>query len=366
MQGLTTTVNGTEQISATTTLQGPSNEWTCKRWFNNIATKVSAKTHRYFGWFVAAVAAPVTFIPSLACDLYHSAKSLYQRNVNKIESPMELRVPSIGREQPVTSEEPTTFRSNSPEPIMRSELSEAPPEYPPSVSFMRKAFPNLNTHLTDLEDAFKFARQNLTDAINRNAQLKDDVKQTMDQLSAEIEHLKVLIKAREDRILNLEHELETANARAGLQLVEIAKANKTISEKDNEIEVLRSLIREQDENKRWSSPTGSDTGQQSLSAEFETILTGSNLNNCDTSGKEDEDSVEILGYNVSPFPSPHSSFTPKVTDTHPATPPTTPDGDFEVVLHHPEGQHPEGQEAPTVDTTSKSTDDDSTTRGNND
>ncbi len=361
MQGLTTTVNGTEQISATTTLQGPSNEWTCKRWFNNIATNVSAKTHRYFGWFVAAVAAPVTFIPSLACDLYHSARSLYQRNVNKIDSPMELRVPSIGREQPVTSEEPIIFHSNSPEPTMRSELSEVPPEYPPTVSFMRKAYPNLNTHLTDLEDAFKFARQNLTDAINRNTQLANEVKQLTDQLSAEIEPLKALIKSYENRILNLEHELETVNARVALQSVELAEANKTISEKDNEIEVLHSLIREQDANKHLPSPSGSDTGQQSLSAEFETILTGSNLNSCDTSGKEDEDSVEILGYNMSPFPSTDSSVTSEVTVTHPATPQTTTDGDFEVVL-----QHPEGQKAPTVDTTSESTDDDSTTRENND
>lgn len=62
-------------------------EWTCQRWFHNIADKVSAKTHRYVGRFVAVASVPFTFIPSLACDLYQGTKKLYQRTVS--EAPVQ-------------------------------------------------------------------------------------------------------------------------------------------------------------------------------------------------------------------------------------------------------------------------------------
>lgn len=62
--------------------QSTNREWTCQRWFHNIAARVSAKTHRYFGRFVAVASAPFTFIPSLACDLYYGTKNLHQRTVS--------------------------------------------------------------------------------------------------------------------------------------------------------------------------------------------------------------------------------------------------------------------------------------------
>lgn len=67
--------------------QSTNREWTCQRWFHNIADKVSAKTHRYVGRFVAVASVPFTFIPSLACDLYQGTKSLYQRTVS--EAPVQ-------------------------------------------------------------------------------------------------------------------------------------------------------------------------------------------------------------------------------------------------------------------------------------
>ena len=67
--------------------QSTNREWTCQRWFHNIAARVSAKTHRYVGRFVAVASAPFTFIPSLACDLYYGTKNLHQRTVS--EAPVE-------------------------------------------------------------------------------------------------------------------------------------------------------------------------------------------------------------------------------------------------------------------------------------
>ena len=73
--------------SVDSSTQSTIREWTCQRWFHNIAAKVSAKTHRYVGRFVAVVSVPFTFIPSLACDLYLGTKNLHQRTVS--EAPVQ-------------------------------------------------------------------------------------------------------------------------------------------------------------------------------------------------------------------------------------------------------------------------------------
>ncbi len=78
------------QTATSGTTQNVNRDWTCKRWFNNIADKVAAKTHQYFGKFVAVATLPFTFIPSLACDLFYGAKSLYQRTVSK--APVQSQV----------------------------------------------------------------------------------------------------------------------------------------------------------------------------------------------------------------------------------------------------------------------------------
>ena len=70
------------QRATSDTTRNANRDWTCQRWFNNIADKVSTKTHQYFGKFVAVASAPFTFIPSLACDLFYGAKSLLQRTVS--------------------------------------------------------------------------------------------------------------------------------------------------------------------------------------------------------------------------------------------------------------------------------------------
>lgn len=301
MQGLTTTVYGTEQNSATTTLQGPSNEWTCKRWFNNIATNVSAKTHRYVGWLVAAFTAPVTFIPSLACDLYHGAKSLYQRNVHKIESPIELQVSSTGREQPVISEEPIIARSNSPEPTMRSEFGVIPPEDKFSISHMRDAFPNLNTHLAKLEAELDNAKQKLADTERNNAQLVAEVRQLMTQFKAEAKQFADELRAENDRLnaMKQEYIARIHSLNVDIEAVEMDRDDlyeqlneeyKKNAIQADEINMLRSLIRDQNTNTNTNTNTQlaspsdlNTTSQQVFFAAF------------NTSGKDDEHSIITIG-----------------------------------------------------------------------
>lgn len=98
------------QTATSGTTQNVNRDWTCKRWFNNIADKVTAKTHQYFGKFVAVATLPFTFIPSLACDLFYGAKSLYQRTVSK--APVQSQVSTRGT--PASRPEATQRQSGNP------------------------------------------------------------------------------------------------------------------------------------------------------------------------------------------------------------------------------------------------------------
>ena len=98
------------QTATSGTAQNVNHDWTCKRWFNNIADKVAAKTHQYFGKFVAVATLPFTFIPSLACDLFYGAKSLYQRTVSK--APEQSQVSTRGT--PASRPEATQCQSGNP------------------------------------------------------------------------------------------------------------------------------------------------------------------------------------------------------------------------------------------------------------
>ena len=98
------------QTATSGTTQNVNRDWTCKRWFNNIADKVAAKTHQYFGKFVAVATLPFTFIPSLACDLFYGTKSLYQRTVSK--APVQSQVSTRGT--PASRPEATQRQSGNP------------------------------------------------------------------------------------------------------------------------------------------------------------------------------------------------------------------------------------------------------------
>ena len=115
------------QTATSDTTWNVNRDWTCQRWFNSIANNVSAKTHQYFGKLVAVATLPFTFIPSLACDLFYGAKSLYQRAVSK--APV-LNHAATGSSSSSTSESNTSS---------------------PTVDQLRQKYPGLDNYLTALE-----------------------------------------------------------------------------------------------------------------------------------------------------------------------------------------------------------------------
>ena len=124
-------------------------DWTCQRWFNSIADKVSTKTHQYFGKFVAVASAPFTFIPSLACDLFYGAKSLYQRTVST--APV-LNHFSTGSTSASTSESNTS----------------------PTIDQLRQKFPVLDEYITRRDAADSETKKQLSSLDNLCQKLVDD------------------------------------------------------------------------------------------------------------------------------------------------------------------------------------------------
>ena len=147
--------------TACDTTWNTNRDWTCQRWFNNISDKVSTKTHQYFGKFVAVATLPFTFIPSLACDLFYGAKSLYQRTVSK--APVLNHV-ATGSTVPSTSESNTS----------------------PTIDQLRQQFPVLDDYITDRDAADSATRKQLSGLSN--------LRQRLDQ------HVATLTKENNDQI----------------------------------------------------------------------------------------------------------------------------------------------------------------------
>ncbi len=140
----------TSTQTARDTTQNVNRDWTCQRWFNNIANKVTAKTHQYFGKFVAAAMLPFTFIPSLACDLFYGAKSLYQRTVSK--APVLNHV-STGSTSSSTSESNTS----------------------PTIDQLRQKFPVLDDYITTRDAADSDTRNRLSGLSNLCQKFEQDL-----------------------------------------------------------------------------------------------------------------------------------------------------------------------------------------------
>ena len=141
------------QRATSDTTQNVNRDWTCQRWFNNIADKVSTKTHQYIGKFVAVVTLPFTFIPSLACDLFHCAKSLYQRTVSKAAV---LNHVSTGSTSSSTSESNTS----------------------PTIDQLRQKFPVLDDYITARETKMEEVMQQLSCALNNLHNVELQLKST--------------------------------------------------------------------------------------------------------------------------------------------------------------------------------------------
>ncbi len=211
MQGHSPIVN--DPAATTIPIQNNSNEWTCQRWFNNVSAQVSAKTHQYFGKFIAVVLAPFTFVPSLACDLYHGAKNLYQRTISKPDIPVHNRVSSCGAEFDSPEATQSATQGTRPEsPILSEPDVLVLPEPPkpvqtpdaPTIERLRMAFPNLNQLLTALEASAEDANQRMAGAQQLNEELRVHIKRLETELACYVQ----MEKQHSDRIRELQQQID--------------------------------------------------------------------------------------------------------------------------------------------------------------
>lgn len=166
--------------TGTSPTQITNKEWTCQRWFNNIATKVSTKTHRYVGKFVAVVTLPIIFIPSLARDLFCGTKNLYQRVINK--APVANQVSSKG----TTATSAATHSDNVvvlPPVVLPDSVRAYSCHTPPTIEQLRKDFPELNQVICAMETSADETEQQLAEYEVMNEQLKNELAQTRLTLS---------------------------------------------------------------------------------------------------------------------------------------------------------------------------------------
>ena len=200
------------QTATSGTTQSANRDWTCQRWFNNIAEKVSTKTHPYFGKFVAVATLPFTFIPSLACDLFYGAKSLYQRTVSTV---------------PALNHFSTGSSSSSPSESNTS----------PTIDQLRQKSPALDDYITGLEAAINEARMQLSGTTNVCDALLDD-----QAIVAQVN--KDNIKKLNDKIKNYKNDLELYSHRLNGCKEELKAMQFCIDQLKDENNQLRSRLRQ--------------------------------------------------------------------------------------------------------------------------
>ena len=226
MQGQSPAVSISAQTGTNPT-QNANKEWTCQRWFNNIATKVSTKTHRYVGKFVAVVTLPIIFIPSLARDLVCGTKNLYQRVVNKV--PVANQVSSNGSTVPPAA----THTANTDEiaPIVRPDSAQAHSYHvPPSFEQLRKDFPELNQVICAMEASAEETEQQLCNQIVKNRELTNKLalsEQALSNCATDIGRL-------QDYSTNLQRKIEVLTAKNYRHLEKIDELNHKIDDLETE------------------------------------------------------------------------------------------------------------------------------------
>ncbi len=80
-----------------------STEWTSVSWFNKISDIVASRTSRCFGHIVATVVSVGAFIPSLAVDLGYAVKGLYERKMDKSQTPAQTHMQSSSYQTLISS-----------------------------------------------------------------------------------------------------------------------------------------------------------------------------------------------------------------------------------------------------------------------
>ena len=226
MQGQSPAVSISAQTGTNPT-QNANKEWTCQRWFNNIATKVSTKTHRYVGKFVAVVTLPIIFIPSLARDLICGTKNLYQRVVNKV--PVANQVSSNGSTEPPAATH--TANTDVLAPIVRPDSAQAHSYHiPPSIEQLRKDFPELNQVICAMEASAEETEHQLCNQIAKNRELTDKLALSQQALS----NCATDIGRLQNHSTNLQRKLEELTAKNYRHLENIDVLNRKIDDLETE------------------------------------------------------------------------------------------------------------------------------------
>ena len=181
MQGQSPAVSISAQTGTTSPTQNANKEWTCQRWFNNIATKVSAKTHRYVGRIVAVVTLPIIFIPSLARDLFCGTKNLFQRVVSK--APVVNQVSTKGTSSSTSAATHSVSTIELPPVVQPDSVRAHSCHTPRTIEQLRKDFPELNQVFSAMEASAEEIQQQLAEYKAMNGQLKADLAQSQLTLS---------------------------------------------------------------------------------------------------------------------------------------------------------------------------------------
>ena len=226
MQGQSPAVSISAQ-TVNSPAQNANKEWTCQRWFYSIDTKVSAKTHRYVGKFVAAVTLPIIFIPSLARDLFCGTKNLYQRAVSK--TPVVNQVSTKG----TIATSAATQSDNIvvlPPVVLPESVRAYSSHTPPTIEQLRKDFPELNQVFTAMEASAKETEQQLAEHKMMNRKLKADLDQSRCALG------NMVIKC--DREQKLQRQLEESNAKNFRYTDEINDLNRVIERQNADFKDL--------------------------------------------------------------------------------------------------------------------------------
>ena len=231
MQGQSPAVSISVQTGTTSPAQNANNEWTCQRWFNNIATKVSTKTHRYVGKFVAVVSLPIILIPSLARDLFCGTKNLYQRVVNK--APVVNQVSTKG----TTATSAATQSDNTvvlPPVVLPDSVRAYSRHTPPTIEQLREDFPELNQVFCAMEASAKEAGQQLAEYKMINRKLKAE----LDQSECTLGEMVMKCARQQDNSTKLQRQLEESLAKNIRHLDIIDDLNKTIERQNADFREL--------------------------------------------------------------------------------------------------------------------------------
>ena len=231
MQGQSPAVSISAQTGTNPT-QNANKEWTCQRWFNNIATKVSTKTHRYVGKFVAVVTLPIIFIPSLARDLICGTKNLYQRAVSKTPVVNQVSTKGTTSATPAVTQSDNTVESH---PVVRPDSVRANSSHTsPTIEQLRQDFPELNQVLSAMEASAEENVQQLAEYKIMNRQLDADLDLSQQRLAN-----RVMQCNRQQRIMTeLQLKLEESTAKNYRHADEINDLNRVIERQNADFKEL--------------------------------------------------------------------------------------------------------------------------------